>query len=304
MDLTFEDKQKFTFTDTTSDEDALILVEEDPSLSFGQAMEQLPTRTASVLHHKTTVPAHPDAWLFDLAGEVMPWGYSVTDEEVPASAVRMPASVLEIAVLVDEKEPDEDAISDAFDYAVECAQRVQDAHYLHTRVPVPTLTRGLLPVIVPSGTASVGEGNLPGPGHAVLFLNERPLERLGGQPVTNDEFSSAWAVIQHGHPLARFIDLEREAAWALRGSDNPWAALLGAATASEYLLTTLLQMLQWEEGQTPEAAAPAFAPRRTVANRPKPDISSRLGGDWSVSGRGAWATGNAMSFRYAIWRFT
>lgn len=286
LPLGFEDKQKFTFTEEPSPEEAALAVERDPSLSLDQAMEQLPARTASVLHHKIMAPADHASWLFTLAAEVMPWGYAVVDPPEPLPDLTQSASVLEVAVITGEQEPDQSTISDAFDYAVECAQRIQDAHYLHTRTPTPTLTRGLLPVIVPAGTASVGEGRLPGPGSAMLFLNERPLERLGAQPVVNDEFGSAWAVIQHGHPLSRFIDLEREAAWALRGSDNPWAALLGAATASEYLLNTLLQMLMWEDGLTPELAAPAFAPTRAVATRLDPDVNSRLGGDWSVRGRG------------------
>lgn len=219
---------------------------------------------------------------------------------------RWQSTVVEaVALFHDTCAPSDEAISDAFDQALERIREVQRAFYAATKYPTPLVTREQLPSIVPQLQRVIRPSNDGFPGQDGIFIVHMNTARGSSfsDPLTENEQQSFEAILQApDRPFFDYADLRRDTVVALEYYGNYRDAVLTAATASEVLLDTLLTCLDWEDRQTPEQTAQSFQSHWTITSRVKALYSGRLKGRWEPEGSGEVATWhrNTMLLRNRI----
>jgi hypothetical protein len=186
----------------------------------------------------------------------------------------------------DEKDP-ERVQSDAFDRSVEAINRIVRAYRVSEHGLIPEVTRERLPFSVLFCTRAVSGGDWAGP---VLMLLHFNLPRDVSPDVLSDEelarFNAYLQMVQTTHPLFAYTERALDSHIALQREGNTKTALILTQIAVESLLDTLLSLVLWEEGASPEVAATDVFSDAFVT-RLRKHFHPRLGGSWDDRRPGA-----------------
>lgn len=247
----------------------------------------------SIAHHHAPSSMELFEQLRELASEVMPWAYPKSPVPGRNSTAPGRRSVVEACVIQSiRKEDPQEYREAALLLAIECVNTLLRTAHLTTRAPQQLLSRALLPPVLPGAVAIVSDGP-PLCQETFGHVNARSAALRGeDQEVSEDTFSTAWSAVRETHPLLRYVDLMREARWAAEGEENYWSAIVTMSAAGEFLLTTILQLLVWEEGATPSEALRHFPANQEIGSR-LTALEKKLGGNWN--GKGVGSVGTWMS---------
>ncbi|MEV6984805.1 hypothetical protein AB0M95_26585 [Sphaerisporangium sp. NPDC051017] len=228
---------------------------------------------------------------FKVAKKAFPYDGNQTGDDTAGSLDR-DVTVVEAAVIFEANlEPDEEALSDAFDKVIECIQRVQRAYNVITKEPVKIATRELLPFMVPMAHRLVNQADESWPdGLSAYMVNMGSIFGMRRYEDLDEEQLSALhiAIDREVSAFMAYADLRRQSGVALERLGDYRGAVLAAATAAEVLLDDLLMHLMWEEGMRPEDACGTFANERAgITRRVKVEYAGRIGGLWSLKDPGA-----------------
>lgn len=205
----------------------------------------------------------------------------------PPAPLDRAVTVVEAVVVYPEGQfPHERRTSDGFDRVLESVAAMQRGYHSATKRPLRIIQREQLPVALPHAVLSRdGDDEWKAEGgvrimmaHSNVPLLEHP------EPLAGDELDRVLHAVGMGlAPYFNLTDLRREAAVALSRGEYGAAAVL-CATASEIFLETLLLIMLWEEGRTPDEAAATFETRAGLTGRVKTEYHPRVGGSWKLDG--------------------
>jgi hypothetical protein len=172
--------------------------------------------------------------------------------------------------------------SDAFDRSVEAINRLVRAYRVSSDGLIAEVTRERLPFSVLFLTRAMTGGHWAGP---VLMLVHFNLPGDVSPDVLSDEelerLNAHLQLVQTGHPLFPYGERALDSRLALVREGNTKTALILAQIAIESLLDTVLSLILWEEGMSPEeAASKVFA--GGFMTRLRNQFAARLGGSWDV----------------------
>lgn len=218
--------------------------------------------------------------------QVLPWLTSpsgVKPGPLPDDGTPLPeVTLVEAAVLVDPD--DDDAMTQAFDLALERIHALQQAYFISTRTPTTLVRRESLPMAIAHAVAEVTDGGLVERSGITLFMCNMNLPN-GLTEVDlhdpTDQFAQALHRTLNNDFMSPYFDATRDAQVAhyLRGEFR--SAAIHYATASEALLQNVLLYMLWEERRSPaEGVAEYFRPGNGLRNRLKQLYAPRLKGAW------------------------
>ncbi|WP_353827783.1 hypothetical protein [Agromyces sp. SYSU T0242] len=197
-------------------------------------------------------------------------------------AVHGQVTVVEVAAAFAGSEPTERELSDAFDRGLDLIRALQRAYYLETQDAISLVAREQLPTTILVVTEREGSAR-----SGVFFTHDVSIRRtMIPEELSDNRLNRLAGILRAmvpGDPFWPYADLRREALAALWLRGDYRAAVLGAATAAEVLLDTLLLHLFWVEGAKPEVAA-ALLEESGVTARVKSQYASRIGGKWNLAG--------------------
>jgi hypothetical protein len=182
----------------------------------------------------------------------------------------------------DERNP-ERIQSDAFDRSVEAINRLVRAYRVSDDGPIAEVTRERLPFSVLLVTRALAAGDWVGPLLMLLHFN---LPREVSPEVLNDEdlgrLNAHLQLVQSKHPLFAYTERALDSRIALQRDGDTKTALILTQIAIESLLDTVLSLILWEDGMSPEDAATGVFAGGFVT-RLRTQFAARLGGSWDVT---------------------
>lgn len=222
-------------------------------------------------------------------------------EEVAGSDLGSTITLIEAAV--PNCEVTQEAVSAALDMSIELIQELQTYVAIVTGQPVRLVSRRTLgpnPFVVAGALFLDGRP----PSFAALVPNffiedSAPPDAFGltPEPLTQQELEGLGEIASRRTTAFSLVaEMRREALVADRRDGNPVLGIAAVASAAELLLSTTLLHCSWEEGVRPEDAAKLFADRaRSQLKRTIGSLSTRLGGNWSLTGSGEIAEAYAVA---------
>lgn len=221
----------------------------------------------------------------------------------PASSEGGYATVVHVAVIMEQGELTDDLRTECFDKALTALRSFLKTYYAVHRNLLTLPSRQNLPALIAHTTETIdSEGNpidtdrstleisafLTG-GSVDVFVSSEPDQTPDQIALLSDKNITETAEV-----MRQYMDVYREACAAEISGEYISASILFAAAAEIYL-DLLLQLVIWEEGASPESAfAELFQTKRcdcedctelisTTFERVKSGMyAKRLGGDWNV----------------------
>jgi hypothetical protein len=190
--------------------------------------------------------------------------------------------------------------------ALELVQRLQLAYLTSVGGPaIESLTLERLPPLIPA-VISPGPPAPPGPGHPAMFFTRPFPSSVDFSWPLLDEQHVHQVVVNTGFArliLARpFFEFRNDAQVQLHRYGNYRQSVIASAAAAESLILTLIELLLWEEGASPSAAAEIVGGREGIVRITSRELPPRLRGAWNVDRSGptkAWKD-NIVTIRNQI----
>jgi hypothetical protein len=219
-------------------------------------------------------------------------------EDIEASDQGVPFVQLIAQVTIVGRQTENVLDADPLAKTLELVQRLQTAY--HTSLdgpPVELLTREQLPLIIPmvispGPPVSLGVGNLN-----VLVTQPLPSSERFVWPETIDDATKDQIILKTGMttllPGIPFFEFRNDARVQLHRYGNYRQSIVATAAGIENLVNTILELMLWEEGTTPVAAAAITGSNDGVLRRVRREFPRRLGGSWNPDRSGpmrGWVT--------------
>lgn len=200
--------------------------------------------------------------------------------------------------ITEHSEAIEQAMTRAFDQALDKIRALQRSYAIVTKHLVPLISLAEMPMGIPYAirTVEFNETKPVWPKISGLFLTNFTnsyIEQLSFNYVDInteliDDIVHIGDMVNTG-PFSEFMDNWREARLAVRNRSNSIACIL-ASTACELCLRKVLLLILWEEGVEPKQAARLLcgsAPySRSISNLISREFHHRLGGSWNLQDDG------------------
>jgi hypothetical protein len=183
----------------------------------------------------------------------------------------------------DKDQNDDAAITLAFDRCLEEVNFLQRAYLLTThRLKVRTVSRQVLPPVVPMGMRNLLTGQWSGP--APFWVNVGLNLPFGTTALEQSQYEQLIAImgrLRAKDPFAQSSDWSHHARQFHDLDGNYALAVVASYTASELLLDGLLLLMAWEEGLQRKDSKEWFD--FGLPTRIRRYYASRLGGVWDIT---------------------
>ena len=208
-----------------------------------------------------------------------------TEPTQPIPRPKAYATVVEAATVLlgDAK----DSLSDAFDRCLEVLERYLRAYRVAFSDPLLPVVRQRLPPMLVFFSGSLRDPtDWNAKGILMLHLHfQAPAAPDSRGEADFDRFQAMLDRQVKGDPIGVYVEAWLRADRALEREGDYGVAVILAYVAAEVLLDTVLTLLLWEDGWTPEDAATEIYTDRT-AKRVRSQFKHRLGGTWETEGSG------------------
>jgi hypothetical protein len=184
------------------------------------------------------------------------------------------------------------AVGKVFDSAIAHLRRTLYNFVVAGQTAITPVTRQLLPMTIFGWLDDATEPRFD-PEQFSYFVGTSARRALPPKDISPEQIRLALSLLASpasgGHPSFGFAQVRNEAQLALEDRGDARSALLGAATAAEMFLDTLLVSLLWEESVPPSDATMIFETKR-LAKRVREEYHNRIGGNWTAGAIGHWRT--------------
>jgi len=234
--------------------------------------------------------ANDDPFLEQAQREVLR-SFDLPEEEInpllEAGPHRDYQTIVEAVTPLVEVEGPLDPVSAAFDRCVDRLSQVASSYRRAAMQPIARITRERLPFSIYYLTYDMSQPKANW-SHGLFLAHMSAPQLLVIDPASPEQVADIkrhLAASLGRQPLTPYVDRVVDAHHALRQGDTANAVIL-AQVGAEIFLDTLLALLVWEEGASPqEAAEDAFSSGLT--RRVRNSFAPRLGGDWNLNGPGS-----------------